>query len=95
MSTPLNKAVDEYVNKGLSRFHMPGHKGAECFPDYYKYDITEVAGADSLFEASGAIREAEERFAAIYGAGASLLSEAAPPCAYRECLRLFLIPATP
>ena len=90
MTTPLRKAVDEYVNKGLSRFHMPGHKGAECFPDYYKYDITEVEGADSLFEASGAIREAEERFAEIYGAGASLLSAG---CAYRECWRPFSVTA--
>lgn len=92
MSTPLNKAVDEYVNKGLSRFHMPGHKGAECFPDYYKYDITEVAGADSLFEASGAIREAEERFAAIYGAGASLLSAGGSTLCIQGMLATFLNP---
>ena len=92
MSTPLNKAVDEYVNKGLSRFHMPGHKGAECFPDYYKYDITEVAGADSLFEASGAIREAEERFAAIYGAGASLLSAGGSTLCIQGMLATFINP---
>ena len=92
MSTPLNKAVDEYVNNGLSRFHMPGHKGAECFPDYYKYDITEVAGADSLFEASGAIREAEERFAAIYGAGASLLSAGGSTLCIQGMLATFLNP---
>ena len=40
--TPIKEAVDEYVNKGLSRFHMPGHKGGECFPGYYKYDITNL-----------------------------------------------------
>lgn len=90
MSTPLKTAVDEYINKGLSRFHMPGHKGAECFPDYYKYDITEVEGADSLFEASGAIREAEERFAAIYGAGASLLSAGGSTLCIQGMLATFL-----
>lgn len=88
--TPIKKAVDEYVNKGLSRFHMPGHKGAECFPDYYKYDITEVEGADSLFEASGAIREAEERFAAVYGAGASLISAGGSTLCIQAMLAAFL-----
>ena len=90
MSTPLKTAVNEYINKGFSRFHMPGHKGAECFPDYYKYDITEVEGADSLFEASGAIREAEERFAAIYGAGASLLSAGGSTLCIQGMLATFL-----
>ena len=71
---PLEKTLDEYIGKDFSRFHMPGHKGAGKFPDYYKYDITEVEGADSLFESSGAIAETEKRFAKIYGAGASLLS---------------------
>ena len=56
------------------RFHMPGHKGAENFPEYFKYDITEVESADSLYESSEAIFETEKRFAKIYGSGASLLS---------------------
>ncbi len=71
---PIEKALDEYIGKDFSRFHMPGHKGAENLPDYYKYDVTEVEGVDSLFESSGAIAETEKRFAKIYGAGASLLS---------------------
>lgn len=71
---PLENALNQYIAKDLSRFHMPGHKGAEDFPEYFKYDITEVEGADSLFESSEAIFETEERFAKIYGAGASLLS---------------------
>ncbi|MBQ5667052.1 MAG: aminotransferase class V-fold PLP-dependent enzyme, partial [Oscillospiraceae bacterium] len=71
---PLENALNEYIGKDLSRFHMPGHKGAEEFPEYFKYDITEVEGTDSLFESSEAIFETEKRFAKIYGAGASLLS---------------------
>ncbi|MBE6900263.1 MAG: aminotransferase class V-fold PLP-dependent enzyme [Ruminococcaceae bacterium] len=70
----LENALNEYIGKDLSRFHMPGHKGAENFPEYFKYDITEVEGADSLFESSGAILETEKRFSEIYGSGASLLS---------------------
>ena len=72
--TPLKTALDEYIEKDLSRFHMPGHKGADCFPDYYKYDVTEVGGTDSLFEAAGALAETERRFSGIYGSGATLLS---------------------
>ena len=71
---PVENALHEYIGKDLSRFHMPGHKGAENFPEYFKFDITEVEGADSLFESSGAIFETEKRFAKIYGSGASLLS---------------------
>ena len=71
---PLENALNEYIGKDLSRFHMPGHKGAENFPEYFKFDITEVEGADSLFESSEAIFETEKRFAKIYGTGASLLS---------------------
>ena len=71
---PIEKALDEYIEKDLSRFHMPGHKGSEKFFDYYKYDVTEVEGTDSLFESSEAIFETEKRFASIYGAGASILS---------------------
>ena len=71
---PIENALNEYIGKDLSRFHMPGHKGAENFPEYFKFDITEVEGADSLFESAEAIFETEKRFAKIYGAGASLLS---------------------
>ena len=71
---PLENALNEYIGKDFSRFHMPGHKGAENFPEYFKYDITEVEGTDSLFESSEAIFETEKRFAKIYKSGASLLS---------------------
>ena len=36
---PLENAVNEYIGKDLSRFHMPGHKGAENFPEYFKKQI--------------------------------------------------------
>lgn len=71
---PIEKSLEEYIGKDFSRFHMPGHKGAKNFPEYYKYDVTEVEGTDSLFESSEAIAETEERFSKIYNSGASLLS---------------------
>ena len=59
---PIENALNEYIGKDLSRFHMPGHKGGENFPEYFKFDITEVKGADSLFESSEAIFETEKIF---------------------------------
>lgn len=44
---------------------MPGHKGEG---DIEKYDITEIRGADSLFEADGIIRESEQNAGSLFGA---------------------------
>lgn len=71
---PLETVLNEYIDKDLSRFHMPGHKGNKIFPDYYRYDITEVEGADSLFKANGALSKLEERYEKIYNTSASLIS---------------------
>lgn len=74
--TPLAGAVEAYLAKGLARFHMPGHKGrAEgLFAGISEYDITEVEGADSLYECAGALRETERQYAALYGSRDCLLS---------------------
>ncbi len=89
---PIEKSLEEYIGKDLSRFHMPGHKGSEKFPDYYKYDVTEVEGTDSLFESSEAILETEERFAKIYGSGASLLSAGGSTLCIQAMLATVLSP---
>ena len=39
--------------------HMPGHKGKSLL-GYEKNDITEIFGADSLYQASGIIKESEQ-----------------------------------
>ncbi len=57
-ATPICDFVSAYRNSGAERLHMPGHKGAGylgCEP----YDITEIDGADALYEASGIIGESE------------------------------------
>lgn len=69
MNTPLKDAVEAYAATGRARFHMPGHKGLDD-----PMDVTEVAGCDSLFEASGPILQLENEIAGLYEAGASLLS---------------------
>ena len=59
MNTPIFDFVKEYLASNTERFHMPGHKGVSmlgCEP----LDITEIYGADSLYEADGIIKESEK-----------------------------------
>ena len=74
--TPLRQALEEINREGRARFYMPGHKGHLPWPltEAAPYDITEIQGADSLFECDGPLRQLEDRMALCYGAGASLLS---------------------
>jgi hypothetical protein len=68
----LTSFLDEYVRNDTFRAHMPGHKG-RTLPEFselsgaYARDITEISGADSLFEADGILRSGERCTAALYG----------------------------
>ena len=66
MQTPIADFVKEYANKQSSRFHMPGHKG-QAFLGCEALDITEIAGADALYEAQGIIAESEKHAAELFG----------------------------
>ena len=66
MKTPLSDFLREYSEKNALRLHMPGHKGVGGFEE--KYDITEIDGADSLFEAYGVIKDSENIAGEIFGA---------------------------
>ena len=70
MQTPIADFLEKYEDSGMIRFHMPGHKG-KADP----YDITEVNGADSLYEADGIIRESEENAAALFGSKRTLIPQ--------------------
>ena len=71
MTTPVWDFLKGYRREG--RLHMPGHKGAGPL-GCERWDITEVAGADSLYEASGIIAESEGNAAALFGSGATFYS---------------------
>ena len=58
MKTPIADFVKAYAEKRPVRLHMPGHKGAGPL-GIEDRDITEIKGADSLFEADGIIAESE------------------------------------
>ncbi|MCD8065710.1 MAG: aminotransferase class V-fold PLP-dependent enzyme [Oscillospiraceae bacterium] len=67
MNTPICDFAARYNEQRASRFHMPGHKGIARL-GCEGLDITEIAGADSLYEADGIIRESEKNAGELFGA---------------------------
>ena len=67
VQAPIHDFLLEYESKSPVRCHMPGGKDNPL-------DITEIDGADSLFESDGIIRDSEENAAALFGAGKTLYS---------------------
>ena len=73
MKTPIFDFVNSYSNKNPHRLHMPGHKG-KAFLGCESLDITEISGADSLFEADSIIKESEENATRLFGSLSTLYS---------------------
>ena len=71
MNTPIADFLDSYSDSNAVRLHMPGHKGAKSFD---RSDITEIFGADSLYEANGIIGESEKNAALLFGTAATCYS---------------------
>ena len=61
------------------RLHMPGHKGA-AFLGCEALDITEIEGADSLYEAEGIIAESEANASRLFGCPTFYSTEGASQC---------------
>ncbi|MCH5348454.1 MAG: aminotransferase class I/II-fold pyridoxal phosphate-dependent enzyme [Oscillospiraceae bacterium] len=78
MNTPIYDFLKKYSESVTVRAHMPGHKGRspfDCgFGDAFRYDITEIKGADSLFEANGIISESEKNASALFGTKTTFFS---------------------
>ena len=73
MTTPIWDFLQRCQQAGTRRFHMPGHKGAGPL-GCEQWDITEIQGADSLYEAAGIIAESEANASALFGSGATFYS---------------------
>jgi arginine decarboxylase len=71
MDTPVCDFVRRYADSGAARLHMPGHKGRGPL-GCEALDITEIAGADSLYEADGILAASEANAAALFGAARTL-----------------------
>ena len=74
MTTPVWDFLRRYQEEGKTRFHMPGHKGVNGPLGCERWDLTEIPGADSLYEAAGIIAESEKNAAALFGSGAAFYS---------------------
>lgn len=79
MNTPIVDFVRAYAASQTVRCHMPGHKGVPllgCEP----LDITEIAGADSLYEAGGIIAQSEANASELFGCATYYSTEGSSQC---------------
>ena len=58
---------------------MPGHKGCGLL-GFEALDITEIAGADSLYEADGIIMESEQNASNLFGCDTFYSTEGSSHC---------------
>jgi len=79
MNTPICDFVKTYAKQNKIRMHMPGHKGAG-YLGFEAFDITEVTGADSLYEANGIIAESEQNASALFGCPTIYSTEGSSHC---------------
>ena len=89
MNTPICDFVNEYCEKKAVRMHMPGHKGKTLIgPE--ALDITEIGGADVLYEkdSTGIIAQSERNAAGIFGTAKTLYSTEGSSLCIRTMLYL-------
>lgn len=79
MNTPICDFVRSYTQKNSLRLHMPGHKGIDLL-GFEAFDITEISGADSLYEADGIIKESESNASSLFGSKAFYSTEGSSLC---------------
>lgn len=79
MNTPICDFVKNYIRTSPSRYHMPGHKGTN-YLGYEEYDITEIDGADSLYEAEGIIKQSEKNASLLFGCDTYYSTEGSSHC---------------
>ena len=79
MNTPIVDFVKKYSDEKIIRAHMPGHKG-RSFLGFEHLDITEIKGADALFECDSIIKESEENASRIFGSHTFYSTEGSSLC---------------
>lgn len=79
MDSPICEFVSRYAASDPLRLHMPGHKGTSHL-GMESIDITEIDGADSLFEAQGIIQKSEKNASKIFGCPTFYSTEGSSLC---------------
>lgn len=87
MNTPIVDFVKKYADSNSLRLHMPGHKGNEVL-GCEKYDITEIDGADVLYNANGIIAESQKNATELFGTKATFYSAEGSSLCIRAMLYL-------
>ena len=90
MNTPICDFVNKYAESEKARFHMPGHKG-KGFLGTEHLDITEIDGADVLYNAKGIIKESQENASKLFGSEKTLYSAEGSSLSIRAMLYLALL----
>ena len=79
---PIMNFLRRHAEKQTVSFHMPGHKGSAIYKRFgyepfldriMDCDITEIPGADNLFQTEGILKAAQEEYAKLYGVQRSYL----------------------
>ncbi len=79
---PMVEFLMSHAQEQPVSFHMPGHKGSAIYrsfgysdflQDMMDCDVTEIPGADNLFQAEGIIKEVQEKYAQLYEVNNSYL----------------------
>ena len=91
MDTPICDFVRAYSRSDTLRLHMPGHKGVSLL-GMESMDITEIRGADSLYEADGIIARSEANASELFGCRTYYSTEGSSQC-IRVMLYLILLRA--
>ena len=79
MTTPICDFVRSYAEQKAIRLHMPGHKGTDIL-GLEALDITEIDGADSLYEADGIIAQSEANATHLLGCDTFYSTEGSSQC---------------
>ncbi|MBQ8624429.1 MAG: aminotransferase class I/II-fold pyridoxal phosphate-dependent enzyme [Oscillospiraceae bacterium] len=92
MNTPICDFVKKYAEDDKLRLHMPGHKG-KSFLGLESLDITEIDGADVLYNARGIIKQSEDNAASLFKTEKTVYSCEGSSLAIRAMLNLALLHA--
>ncbi|HJJ40700.1 MAG TPA: aminotransferase class I/II-fold pyridoxal phosphate-dependent enzyme, partial [Methanocorpusculum sp.] len=72
---PIISFLTKHADKHTVSFHMPGHKGSAIYRKFgyteflekmMDCDITEIIGADNLFQTEGILKAAQDEYAKLY-----------------------------
>lgn len=92
--TPIIDFLERYTKADISRMHMPGHKGRGFSREWrllYEYDITEITGADSLYDtacSNGIIAQSEDIASRLYDSKHTSFSAGGSTLCIQAMLRL-------